>query len=67
MRITSVVNRGLRAEISYEELEIVSNALNEVCNGLDVGDFPIRMGAEKPEVLKLLHEIATALQEGRPT
>jgi hypothetical protein len=65
MRVTAVVHRGLTAELSFEELEIINNALNEVCNGLDVWDFPIRMGAEKPEVLKLLHQVSTALDERR--
>ena len=44
------------------ELEILNNALNEVCNGLDVQEFAIRVGAEKPAVLRLLHRVAETLQ-----
>ncbi len=36
-------------ELSGDELEILNNALDEVCNGLDIREFAIRMGAEKPE------------------
>ena len=53
-------------ELSGDELEVLSNALNEVCNGLDIHEFAIRMGADKPEVLKLLHRVSEALQLLRP-
>ena len=60
-----VGNTGRHAtsvELSRDELEILNNALNEVCHGLDIEEFSIRMGAGKPEVLKLLHRIASTLE-----
>jgi hypothetical protein len=50
-------------ELSRDELEILNNALNEVCHGLDIDEFSIRIGAEKPEVLRLLHRISAAMQQ----
>jgi hypothetical protein len=50
-------------ELSRDELEILNNALNEVCHGLDIEEFSIRMGAEKPEVLRLLHRISEIMQQ----
>lgn len=63
MRTEKIERDRALIELSAEEMEIMNNALNEVCNGLDVWDFSIRMGAEKPEVLKLLHRIAETLQQ----
>lgn len=48
-------------QLSRAELETLSNALNEVCNGLDLHEFSIRLGADKPEVLKLLHRFSEVL------
>lgn len=47
--------------LTRDELEILANALNEVCHGLDLEEFSIRMGADKPEVLKLLNRVAALL------
>lgn len=62
MRVEKIKRDRALVELSASELETLSNALNEVCHGLDVPDFSMRMGAEKPEVLKLLHRIGEALQ-----
>lgn len=61
MRVMEKRDGRIVVELRGNELEILTNALNEVCHGLDVWDFPIRMGAEKSEVLKLLHQIQSAL------
>jgi hypothetical protein len=53
----------LNIEFSRQELEIINNALNEVCHGLDLDEFAARMGANKPEVLKVLHKVASVLQQ----
>lgn len=61
-------NRGDRNDLILElnraELEIINNALNEVCHGLDIEEFPVRMGASKPEVLRLLHRVNSLLVDG---
>ncbi len=44
--------------VSWDELEILNNALNEVLHALDIPEFATRIGADKPEVLKLLHYVA---------
>ena len=46
-------------------LEIINNALNEVCNGIDLeGEFDTRMGCTLQEALQLLAKIH-ALAAGR--
>lgn len=63
MRTEKIGHDSAVVELSADELDILNNALNEICHGLDLWDFSIRIGAEKPEVLRLLHRIAETLQE----
>jgi hypothetical protein len=62
MRVSGTTRDSANVELSKDELAIINNALNEVCHGLDVWDFQTRMGAEKADVLKLLHRVAEVLQ-----
>ena len=43
--------------VTGHELIILNNALNEVCNGIEVPEFSTRMGAEHREVAEVLHQI----------
>lgn len=48
-------------ELSAEELVLVVNALNEVCNGLDISEFATRLGGSREAAEQLLSEVqATA-------
>ena len=47
------------------ELAIISNALNEICHGIDLPEFATRIGAEPAEARRLLAEFG-ALLGGRP-
>src|SRR4051812_5801984 len=52
--------------LSHDEVEIINNAMNEVCHGLDIPEFSTRMGAEVTEVqhlLKQVHAVAIAMSE----
>jgi hypothetical protein len=44
-------------ELSPGELVIIVNALNEVCNGLDLPDFSTRIGADRQAAERLLAEM----------
>jgi hypothetical protein len=48
-------------ELSHDELLIMNNALNEVCNGLDLPEFATRIGAQRDEARWLLREIGDAI------
>ena len=50
-------------EVSMQELLILNNALNEVCNGIDVPEFETRMGVSLQEVDQLLGSIRLMLKE----
>lgn len=49
--------------LSNHELTLLSNALNEVCNGADIDDaeFATRLGAERDELRQLLDNIGSAI------
>ena len=50
--------------LSKHELSLINNALNELCNGVDIEDaeFAIRLGAEREEMLNLLKNIGSLIR-----
>lgn len=63
MRVANHNPREASVILSKTELRMINNALNEVCHGIDVPEFSTRMGADKREVLKLLHQVADAVHK----
>jgi hypothetical protein len=50
----------MKVELTKDELGIINNALNEVCNGIDLdGEFDTRMGCTVEEARDLLAKIQT--------
>jgi hypothetical protein len=50
---------SLPVNLTYQELNIVQNALNEICNGIEVGEeFETRVGATLADSRILLTKIA---------
>jgi hypothetical protein len=62
MELKKVDESGAWVVLSPEDLLTVCNALNEVCNGLDLPEFATRMGVQREEVLDLL-KTANAVYE----
>jgi hypothetical protein len=56
-------NIRMLIELTKDELQIINNALNEVCNGIDLeGEFDTRMGCTVDEaraVLAKVHALAS--------
>lgn len=48
-------------ELSEAELMLLNNALNEVCNGIEVAEFHSRLGATENEAQALLKRINSLL------
>jgi hypothetical protein len=48
-----------------DELVVINNALNEVCNGLSLGDdeFQTRIGHSRETARKVLGKVAKALEK----
>jgi hypothetical protein len=60
MRVVSGSHTEITVALTRDELRILSNALNEVCNALDVEEFATRMGAELYEVEALREQFSKA-------
>jgi hypothetical protein len=57
MKVKEANESGAWVFLTPDDLLMVSNALNEVCNGLDVPEFATRIGVERQEALGLLKNI----------
>ena len=51
--------------MTIREVRILKQALNEVCNGLEVTEFSTRMGASREEVDELLKQLGDILDRMR--
>lgn len=56
-------NHVATVQLNRTELRIINNALNEVCNGLDITEFSIRMGAKLSKAEELLSQINKQLEQ----
>jgi hypothetical protein len=52
--------------LDRSELRLVSHALNEVINGIEVWEFSTRLGSRREEAIILLGQISAMLAESRP-
>jgi hypothetical protein len=52
-----------RVVIGEDDLALLNNALNEVCNGVDIdeGEFATRLGADREDARALLAELSELL------
>jgi hypothetical protein len=55
--------RSVKIELTPDEFLVINNALNEVCNGLEVPEFSTRIGVDRAEALKLLREVSASYDE----
>jgi hypothetical protein len=53
----------MKVELTKDELTIINNALNEVCNGIDLtGEFETRIGFSLVEAKALLERVHSLLE-----
>lgn len=66
MKVCESQGDKLRVELSREELGLIGNALNEVCNGVHIDDFEFqtRLSVPRAELQRLLNQIAEAYRSG---
>ena len=64
MRISSIPGPSAVLELDREELNTLNNALNEVCNGIDLrGEFETRMGTTREKAQALLGALHSLLSK----
>ncbi|HEY3857556.1 MAG TPA: hypothetical protein VGO67_24505 [Verrucomicrobiae bacterium] len=49
-------------ELEDDEAQMINNALNEVCNGIDVEEFETRLGWSRNRLSELLSQIHASLE-----
>lgn len=63
--------RAVDVALDADEVLTLSNALNEVCNGVEIDDFEFRtrIGVEREQARKLLHRLRSLYEasEARAT
>ena len=57
MEIIESTKDKMTVSLSSTELIIINNALNEICNGVDIPEFETRLGYSREQVGKLLDQI----------
>jgi len=64
MLIQSQTAKFADVRLSQHELALINNALNEVCNGVHIGEFEFhtRLGATREEARNLLANIGALLR-----
>lgn len=63
MKLLRSDGNRITLELSVDEAILINNALNEVCNGIDVWEFETRLGSSIEEAARLLKEISRVLEE----
>lgn len=53
-------------ELSKDELGVLSNALNEVCNGIEVWEFDTRIGMSIEKARNILESLTSIYNEANP-
>lgn len=63
MKLEKKIGEEISLTVTLNELETINNALNEVCNALDLNDFETRMGVTMEEAVALLAHISEVFRK----
>lgn len=63
MEIIECKKKKIVLEMSEDECYLLINALNEVCNGIEVWEFETRLGATPEEAAKILAIMGSLYRE----
>lgn len=65
MQILKASDGTYSLNVDEEELTVLSNALNETCNGIHIAEFETRVGATMPFAEQMLTQIGSALANAK--
>lgn len=63
MHVSKLQDNEITVTMSLDELIVINNALNEICNGIDIEEFESRIGARLDEVRSMLGIVGTAIDK----
>lgn len=61
MQILKASDGTYSLNVDEHELTVLNNALNEICNGVDIAEFETRVGATMRFAEQMLMQIGSAL------
>lgn len=67
MKTIQISTTKITVELTKEELGVITNALNEVCNGIDVWEFDTRMGIDIKEARSFLELLTSTYKRANRT
>lgn len=56
MEVVESAHESITLRLATDEVIILSNALNEICNGIWISEFETRVGYTREEVERLLEQ-----------
>lgn len=59
IKIIDIINEKVVIELSKEELGVICNTFNEVCNGIEVWEFSARIGVSFGEAKEMLEVLSS--------
>ena len=62
MLVINAHENKAQVELSYEQMLVLNNALNEICNGLDIEEFQTRIGVGREYASGLLSEVRDVIK-----
>ncbi len=65
MELIETEDKSVSLKVSRDELVMLNNTLNEICNGIDLHGFETRIGYSREEVSSLLAEFRPIIHERR--
>ena len=63
MHVSKLHDHEITVTMSLDELIIINNALNEICNGINIEEFESRIGASLDEVRSMLGIVGAAIDK----
>lgn len=57
------INKDVHVKLERDELLVLNAALNEVCNGIDIFEFEMRIGVSRAHVEILMSKIHAILDQ----
>lgn len=63
MDVVQITSDTAQITLSRAELIVLNNALNEICNGIDVFEFRARIGVTREEATLLLTRISSLTEQ----
>jgi len=63
MQLIQIINNKVTLELSKDELILLANALNEICNGLELWEFDTRIGMSMDDAKLALKSLSAVMNQ----